>query len=113
MVNITVENIFSIFLERLDDEGIWFMLALRRASQPLLKDKLKDEVNRLYLENNMNDGDEKLLVTSRYILDKYTERLVGAGLVNVTEIGKARLYSLSQLGEEFLEFNKRKRIDNN
>lgn len=86
------------------------MLALRDAKKPLLKEQLKDEVNRIYLEKKKSaDNDLKPLVTSRYVLDRFTQRLEGAGLVDVEEIGKARLYSLSKLGNQFLEYTRQKR----
>jgi len=108
--DLSVDYIFEILTERLQQEGIWFMLALRDAKKPLLKEQLKDEVNRIYTEKKkVSDGLPKPLVTSRYILDRYTERLEGAGLVNVDEIGKARLYSLSDLGHYFLDYTRRKR----
>lgn len=106
MTNLSVDYIFDIFTERMQQEGIWFMLALRDAKKPLLKEQLKDEVNRIFMEKKNQSNP---LVTSRYILDRYTERLEGAGLVNVDEIGKARLYSLSKLGQDFLEYNRQKR----
>lgn len=114
MSGISVESIFEIFTERLNNEGIWFMLALRDAQKPLLKEQLKEEVNRIYIEKNTRlDKQQKPLISSRYILDRYTERLEGAGLVNVDDIGKARLYSLSELGHEFLNYTRRKRETNN
>ncbi|OIJ09449.1 hypothetical protein BKP35_16475 [Anaerobacillus arseniciselenatis] len=111
MANLSVDYIFDIFTERMQQEGIWFMLALRDAHKPLLKEQLKEEVNRIYMEKkSFSDNEPKPLVTSRYVLDRYTQRLEGAGLVNVDEIGKARLYSLSDLGRQFLEYTRNKRL---
>ncbi|TFI47438.1 hypothetical protein E4O93_12715 [Diaphorobacter sp. DS2] len=110
MNGLSVDYIFDIFIQRMQPEGIWFMLALRDAKKPLLKEQLKDEVNRIYLEKKKSaDNDLKPLVTSRYVLDRFTQRLEGAGLVDVEEIGKARLYSLSKLGNQFLEYTRQKR----
>ncbi|MGY3716935.1 hypothetical protein ACWE42_15580 [Sutcliffiella cohnii] len=102
---LTVEYILDIMIEQLQD-GIWFLLVLKEAGKPLLKETLKDEVNRIYLEKGNNTSN---LVTSRYILDRYTGRLEGAGLVNVEEIGKARLYSLSEFGYKFIDYVRNKK----
>jgi DNA-binding PadR family transcriptional regulator len=107
--DLSVEYIFDIFTERLQQEGIWFILALRD-NKPLLKEQLKDEVNRIYMKNiKPSQSQSKPLVTSRYVLDRYTALLEGAGLVNVEEIGKARMYSLSELGRKFIEYTRQKR----
>lgn len=110
LTQLSVDYIFDIFTERMQQEGLWFMLALRDAQKPLLKEQLKEEVNRIYMEKmTFSDTDPKPLVTSRYILDRYTQRLEGAGLVDVEEIGKARLYSISNLGNHFLDYTRNKR----
>jgi hypothetical protein len=109
--SINKEEIFDIFAERLED-GIWFILALKEKNKPILKDHLKDEVNELYIKKmtaNRSNTNVGPLITSRYILDRYTNRLEGAGLVNVENIGKARLYSLSNLAYEFIDYTRRKR----
>lgn len=88
-------EVFHILHERLK-EGVYFLAALE--NQPILKDKLKDEVNSLY--RAFNDRD---LINSRHTLDTWTARLEGAGLVDVQEVGRARMYSISDLGREMIE----------
>lgn len=108
-LSINKEDIFDIFAERLEN-GIWLILALKEKNKPILKDHLKDEVNQLYITKKSSNGSAIApIITSRYVLDRYTNRLEGAGLVNVENIGKARLYSLSPLAYEFIEYYRSKK----
>ncbi|MDX8367931.1 hypothetical protein [Cytobacillus sp. IB215665] len=103
----TREEILDILLDRLE-EGTWVLAALKTAPKPLLKEQLRDKVNELYSEKTGADETQQL-ISSRYILDTYTSRLEGAGLVNVEVIGRARLFSLSELAHELLEYRKSKK----
>lgn len=93
------EKILSILSERLKEEGLYFLVALSRANGPLLKEKLRDVVNDQFQQKK-----GKKLINSRYTLDIWAARLEGAGLVDVQEVGRARLYSLAPLGEELINF---------
>lgn len=94
----TKDEIINTLVERLRDEGLYFLVALKKSNEPILKEKLRDLVNEYYLEKKGIS-----LIKSRYTLDTWTSRLEGAGLVDVKEIGRARMYSLSTLGNEVLQ----------
>lgn len=96
----TKEDILEILRDRLGD-GIYILIALKDG--PLLKEQIKDHVNETYqLKVNPN----VTLIPSRHILDIYTARLEGAGLVNVREIGRARMYERSELAEVLTTYMK-------
>jgi hypothetical protein len=101
----TKEEILETLLNRLGD-GSWFLLALKVSNEPLLKERLRDKVNELYQEKM---GTNDLLIPSRHSLDIWTARLEGAGLVDVQEIGRARIFKLSNLAFELLEYKKQKK----
>ncbi|MBU7595900.1 cell division protein FtsZ [Metabacillus halosaccharovorans] len=89
----TKEEILDILKERLGD-AIYILIVLKEG--PLLKEQIKERANEYYKSKGNNNSD---LIPSRHILDIYTARLEGAGLVNVREIGRARVYERSQLAE--------------
>ena len=97
----SVDELFHILYERCKDEGLMFLVALEDANEPLLKDKLKDQVNRFY-KNTYNIDED--LIKSRHTLDTWTARLEGAALVDVKEIGRARMYSITDLGRTMIEY---------
>lgn len=96
-----VEELFHILYERCKDEGLMFLVTLEDANEPLLKDKLKDQVNKFYKHTYNTDTD---LIKSRHTLDTWTSRLEGAGLVDVKEVGRARMYSITDLGRTMIEY---------
>lgn len=96
-----VEELFHILYERCKDEGLMFLVTLEDANEPLLKDKLKDQVNNFYKHTYNIDTD---LIKSRHTLDTWTSRLEGAGLVDVKEVGRARMYSITDLGRTMIEY---------
>ncbi len=99
------EEILSTLLEHLQD-GIWGIAILKREGVAINKEKLKDMVNEYYKEKNNVDIN---LINSRHSLDIFAARLEGAGLVNVSEVGRARVYTLSKLGQELIEFREQLR----
>ncbi|MCM3390577.1 hypothetical protein LG296_19625 (plasmid) [Ureibacillus chungkukjangi] len=100
----------SILNNNLSIESKWFLIKLLNQSEPINKDKLRDIVNDSYIDLEKSRGNEnpKPLITSRYLLDIHTARLEGAGLVHVKELGRMRLYSITDLGKELLNFTQRK-----
>lgn len=104
----SLEDIFEMYQERLRD-ATWLLVALKEAGQPLLKEKLKEEANRVYAEKNNRNSDDPPLIGSRHTLDLYTSMLYGACLVDVTEVGKARMYSLTTVAHDFILWNKNRK----
>lgn len=96
----TREEILQNLLEQLGD-GVWGLAILKREGTPINKEKFRDLINDYYQENR--ETDEKL-IKSRHTLDIFAARLEGAGLVRVSELGRAKVYTLSQLGEELIKF---------
>jgi hypothetical protein len=99
----TAEEILNILIERNKPDGFYFLVVLKLSEKPMLKEELWDEVNKQY---KMRKGDE--LIKSRYTLDSITNRLYGAALVKIEEVGRARLYSLTPFGELLLEYNRKR-----
>jgi hypothetical protein len=102
-----VEEILDILIKRNKPDGFYFLAVLKLAKGPMLKEKLWEEVNNQYKKRK---GEE--LIKSRYTLDTIAARLYGAGLVNIEEIGRARLYSISPLGEFLLAYNQQQKYIN-
>jgi DNA-binding transcriptional ArsR family regulator len=98
------DKILHILSERLQPEGLYFLVVLIRSDISIPKEKLGETVNEMYRANH-NGAD---LVKTRFALDTWTSRLHGAALVDIREVGRVRLYSISELGKELLEYNKRK-----
>jgi len=108
---LTREEILDRLSENLDD-GAWFLRVLKQHTR-LSKEQLKDLVNEQYKQmieekNKEKDDEEKTevkkLVNSRHVLDVMTARLEGAGLVKVTHYGRARVYELSDLAIELINY---------
>lgn len=99
------KNIFDILTANLSDESRWFLFALSKEKNPLHKENLRDVANELFKANKDNTSN---LIASRHSLDIHTARLEGAGLVEVKEIGRVRMYSLTDLGHELLTYIKNK-----
>lgn len=104
----SLEEIFEMYQERLGD-ATWLLVALNEAGEPLLKEKLKDETNRIYAERKRNNPNNTPLINSRHMLDHYTSMLYGACLVDVREIGKARMYSLTKVANDFIHWNRNRK----
>jgi hypothetical protein len=95
------EQILQVLSDRLE-EGSWFLAVLKKANgTSISKEKLKNAVNELYREQFGED-----LIKSRHSIDIYTARIEGAGLVDIQEIGRARVYQLSKLGEELINYRR-------
>ncbi|TVY07310.1 cell division protein FtsZ [Paenibacillus cremeus] len=92
------EQILSILNKNLGN-GLWALLVLKKENRALNKELLGDIVNQHY---DKQKGVK--LLGSRHMLDEMAARLEGAGLVEVSEVGRARLYKLSDLGEELIDF---------
>lgn len=100
----TREEILREILESLG-ESKWILAVLYRdrEKEPIGKEKLKTLANEYYTETT---GELENLITSRYILDVFTARLEGAGLVRISRYGQVRMYSISKLGEEIIQFSR-------
>lgn len=94
------EEILNQLLLNLGD-GIWGMAILKREGIPINKEKLRDLVNEYYKEKkNVSTN----LINSRHTLDIFAAKLEGAALVQVSDLGRAKVYSLSKLGEELIRY---------
>jgi hypothetical protein len=100
----TAEEILDVLIERNKPAGFYFLAVLKLADKPIPKDKLCEEVNKQY---KLRKGDD--LIKSRYKLDQITNQLLSAGLVNVEEIGRARLFTINPFGEFILEYNRKRK----
>lgn len=96
----------EILANNLSNESKWFLWALMKEKGSLHKEQLRDIANEGYREMQLRSGNLKPspLVPSRHGLDIHTARLEGAGLVSVKEIGRIRMYSLTELGQELLNY---------
>lgn len=99
----TREQILSELLSRVGN-GLWVMAALKSSGKPINKERIREVTNQYYRERNI---DVKVMpIRSRHTLDEVTARLEGAGLVDVMGKGRAKMYSLSRLGQELIEYRK-------
>ncbi|MED0737841.1 hypothetical protein [Aneurinibacillus thermoaerophilus] len=95
------EQILQTILNSIGD-SVWVLTTLYKQNKGVGKEQLRGLVNERY--GAKHEG--KILITSRHILDRYLSRLEGAGLVDVSEHGRARHYHLSELGHELINFRK-------
>jgi len=104
----------DILKNNLSLESKWFLVILSQQSEAINKEQLKELANNLYTENEKKKGKEveSGLITSRHSLDIHTARLEGSGLVQVKEVGRARFYSITDLGKALLEYIRRNPINN-
>lgn len=98
------EKIFDKLQESLSLQSKWFLVTLITENRDLHKEELRNLANDAYKKKVTGSGSDDLLVPSRYNLDLHTARLEGAGLVNVKEVGRVRIYSVSTLGIEFFKY---------
>lgn len=99
-------QIYEILAKHLSEESKWFLFTLAQEKGPMHKEKLRDMANEQFKKNNPNHSTS--LIVSRHGLDIHTARLEGAGLVHVQEIGRIRMYSLTELGQELLTYLRKK-----
>lgn len=97
----TREQILERLLLQVGD-GLWMMAALKIAGKPVNKERLRDLTNN-HFKNKAEDS-EQALICSRHMLDQMTARLEGAGLVETFDLGRAKMYTLSELGNEIIKF---------
>ncbi|GED65596.1 hypothetical protein [Lysinibacillus fusiformis] len=96
-------NIIQLLHERLTDESSWLLASLLLEKQFVPKERLWELTNEHY-QKEKNNKDKKQLIKSRHYLDNFMYRLEGAALVDVQIIGQARLYKITELGEQVLKF---------
>jgi DNA-binding transcriptional ArsR family regulator len=97
---LTREQILEFILEGLGTS--LYLLGILNKEGPLHKEQLKEATNEFYAAKN--NGEK--LIGSRHSLDVLTAKLEGAGVVTVTEVGRSRLFRLSKLGEEIINYSK-------
>lgn len=96
------EEILSLIEENMSLESQLLFSLLRIQSQPIAKEELWKLAN-VQKKLEGKEEDEKN-INSRYTLDINIAKLEGAGLVKVKAYGRIRTYTLSRLGQEFVEF---------
>lgn len=107
-------DFLDVLKKNLSIESKWFLLILLQQSEAINKEQLRELANQLYMDNEKKKGNEtpNQLISSRYLLDIHTARLEGAGLVQVKEIGRMRLYSITDLGKTLIDFLRKHPINN-
>ncbi|OUM87557.1 MAG: hypothetical protein BAA01_06610 [Bacillus thermozeamaize] len=96
----TREQILTKLLEHIGD-GLWMLAALAKAGKPVNKERLKELTNNHY---RLKRQEGELPIRSRHTLDLLAARLEGAALVDVEGVGRAKMYTLSELGWELIRF---------
>lgn len=98
-------NFFKILFENLSDESKWFLVVLIQQKEYINKEQLRELTNKAYFKaNDLDEVSAVPLIPSRYSLDIHTARLEGAGLVEVKELGRMRLYLITSLGKQLLDY---------
>lgn len=98
----TREQILECLLDNAGS-GLWIMAALKLNGKPINKVRLREITNSHFLSKNSDAYD--LPIRSRHTLDQMTARLEGAGLVEILGVGRAKMYTLSELGHEIIRFS--------
>jgi hypothetical protein len=94
----SAEAIIEQIYQAIGEQGLMFLVVLKKEG-PLLKERLKDEVNNVH-----ESVYEEPLVQSKHTLNAWCYKLEGAALVNVKEYGRAREYAISELGKAMIEY---------
>ena len=104
----SIINYYEILKDNLSNESKWFLAMLQKEKEAINKEQLWEITNKSYilLEEKQGIVDPSPLISSRYLLDIHTARLEGAGLVQVKELGRMRLYSITPLGRQLFEYIK-------
>jgi len=97
-----LNQVMDILKKNLSDESKWILSALITSTNPTSKEKLWKLTNTLYIEKGISKDPKAKIISSRYVLDIHTARLEGAGLVEVTALGRIRVYSVSEFGKMFI-----------
>lgn len=101
----------EVLLERLTLESNFLLRTLYREKKKAInKIKLEELTNELFAGFATEYGrDPKIpLINSRFTRDLHTSRLDAAGLVDIEEIGRVRMYRISELGIALMQHLKRK-----
>ena len=108
-------DFFEILLTNLSPESKWFLVILRSQKEPINKIQLQELVNKSYIKNEheKQNFNATPLISSRHLLDIHLARLEGPGLVQVKELGRMRLYSITILGKQLLEYMKTSKHETN
>ncbi|MEK3955966.1 hypothetical protein [Psychrobacillus sp. FSL K6-1464] len=105
MSKLEEEDLLHILASNLSKESRILLASLVDREETMSKEELKKAANELYElnfpERFMETGP---LIHSRHSLDMNTARLEGAGLVHVKEVGRVRIYSVSDLGHRLADF---------
>ncbi|QST02875.1 hypothetical protein IMZ31_20205 (plasmid) [Pontibacillus sp. ALD_SL1] len=114
------DDIMKLLADRLNDNR-YMLLGLAKYEHNFdrspSKMQLMDYANKLYekaVEQGIEtpENPEQPLIGSRHVLDVYAAKLEGAGLVNVEEIGRVRVFRLSKFGRELLQYIQEKELHN-
>lgn len=102
----TRDQILEELLSRVND-GLWVMAAMmKQAPKRVSKEKIGEVTNAYFIE--FNPEKEWLPIRSRHTLDIIVAKLEGAALIDVIDEGRAKMYAVSLLGKELINYRKRK-----
>lgn len=100
----TRDQILSAIAKGIGD-GAWVLAALAWHGKPVAKEKLRDITNSYY--RRAKPDESEMPIRSRHLLDEMAARLEGAALVTVMPKGKAKMYTVSELGKELIQHLKK------
>jgi hypothetical protein len=101
---VTREQILTRLLKQIGESGLWMMGALQKAGKPMPKERL-----RIITNEHRRAQEEGDMIRSRHTLDQISSKLEGAGMIDIECIGRTKMYTLSDLGEELIRFRKEQR----
>jgi hypothetical protein len=99
-MRLTRDQILSSIAKGIGD-GAWVLAALAWHGKPVAKEKLRDITNAYYRRAKPDEAE--MPIRSRHLLDEMAARLEGAALVTVFPKGKAKMYMVSELGNELIQ----------
>lgn len=95
-------EIIKTLKQSMSTPSLWLLKTLYNEKNNTLiaKEILWEKTNELFLKEE-NNTDFKV-ISSRYVLDIHTARLEGAALIAYSQIGKVKIYKITDFGIYFL-----------
>lgn len=96
------EEALKALSKALSNKGQWVLAYLSEQTTPVKKEAVKDGTNKIF--QTIQETNE-ILLNSRKVFDDHIERLEGAALIayNV-DIGRAKMYYITEGGKEMLKY---------
>lgn len=96
------EDALKALSKALSNKGQWILAYLSEQITPIKKEAVKDGTNKMF---QTLQETEEILLNSRKVADDNIERLEGAALIAYSvDIGRAKMYYITEGGKEMLKY---------